>query len=162
LLLVFPPIFDLECSPSTLAFICCPNCHFRSCAIWRYSFCANSFYGLIVRHHIQVVVAQSPYEGFGAALAIKVAACFGYKVGLAVEVHGDFEESLFLYRRIRFRALHRFLMKQASLYSLAQAEVLRTISKRSFTVRAARKKMRGAIFTNTAVQSWYYAGLPHI
>jgi glycosyltransferase involved in cell wall biosynthesis len=83
---------------------------------------------LIVRRGIQVVVAQSPYEGFVAALAIKFAAWFGYKVGLAVEVHGDFEESLFLYRRIRFRALHRFLMKQAALYSLAQADVLRAIS----------------------------------
>src|SRR5882724_9477443 len=29
---------------------------------------------LIVRHRIQVVVAQSPYEGFVAALAIKFAA----------------------------------------------------------------------------------------
>jgi glycosyltransferase involved in cell wall biosynthesis len=83
---------------------------------------------LIVRHRIQVVVAQSPYEGFVAALAIKFAAWFGYKVGLAVEVHGDFEESLFLYRSIRFRALHRFMMKQAALYSLAQADVLRAIS----------------------------------
>jgi glycosyltransferase involved in cell wall biosynthesis len=82
----------------------------------------------ILRHRIQIVVAQSPYEGFVAALSIKFAAWFGYKVGLAVEVHGDFEESLFLYRRIRFRALHRFLMKQAALYSLAQADVLRAIS----------------------------------
>jgi glycosyltransferase involved in cell wall biosynthesis len=83
---------------------------------------------LIVRHRPQVVVAQSPYEGFVAALAIKFAAWVGYKVGLAVEVHGDFEESLFLYRNIRFRALHRFMMKQAALYSLAQADVLRAIS----------------------------------
>jgi glycosyltransferase involved in cell wall biosynthesis len=83
---------------------------------------------LIVRHRIQVVVAQSPYEGFVAALAVKFATWFGYKVGLAVEVHGDFAESLFLYRRIRFRALHRFLMKQAALYSLAHADVLRAIS----------------------------------
>lgn len=83
---------------------------------------------LIVRHRIQVVVAQSPYEGFVAALAIKCAGWFGYKAGLAVEVHGDFEESLFLYRRIRFRAFYRYLMKQAALYSLAQADVLRAIS----------------------------------
>jgi glycosyltransferase involved in cell wall biosynthesis len=82
----------------------------------------------IVRYRTQVVIAQSPYEGFVAALAIKFAAWFGYKVGLAVEVHGDFEESLFLYRRIRFRALHRFLMKQAALYSLEQADVLRAVS----------------------------------
>jgi glycosyltransferase involved in cell wall biosynthesis len=83
---------------------------------------------LIVRHRVQVVIAQSPYEGCVAALAIKFAAWFGYKVGLAVEVHGDFEESLFLYRSIRFRALHRFMMKQAALYSLAHADVLRAIS----------------------------------
>ena len=83
---------------------------------------------LVVRHRPKVVVAQSPYEGFVAALAVKFAAWFGYKVGLAVEVHGDFAESLFLYRRIRFGALHRFLMKQAALYSLAQADVLRAIS----------------------------------
>jgi hypothetical protein len=44
---------------------------------------------LIFRHRIQVVIAQSPYEGFVAALAIKFAAWFGYKVGLAVEVHGE-------------------------------------------------------------------------
>jgi glycosyltransferase involved in cell wall biosynthesis len=83
---------------------------------------------LVFRHRVQVVVAQSPYEGFVAALAIKIAAWFEYKVGLVVEVHGDFEESLFLYRRIRFRALHRFVMKQAALYSLGQADVLRAIS----------------------------------
>jgi glycosyltransferase involved in cell wall biosynthesis len=83
---------------------------------------------LIVRHHIQVVVAQSPYEGFVAALAVKFAAWFGYKVRLAVEVHGDFEKSVFLYRRIRFQGLYRFLMKQASLYSLARADVLRAVS----------------------------------
>jgi glycosyltransferase involved in cell wall biosynthesis len=83
---------------------------------------------LVFRHRVQVIVAQSPYEGFVAALAIKVAAWFGQRVGLAVEVHGDFEESLFLYRRIRFRALHRSLMKHAALYSLAQADVLRAIS----------------------------------
>jgi len=83
---------------------------------------------LVFRHRVQVVVAQSPYEGFVAALAIKIAAWFEYKVGLVVEVHGDFEESLFLYRRIRFRALHRFVMKQAALYSLTQADVSRTVS----------------------------------
>lgn len=83
---------------------------------------------LIARHRIQVVVAQSPYEGFLAALAIKLAAWFGYHVGLAVEVHGDFEESLFSYRKIRFRGLYRFLMKQTALYSLEQADVLRAIS----------------------------------
>ena len=57
---------------------------------------------LIVRHRIQVVVTQSPYEGFVAALALKFAGWLGYQVRLVVEVHGDFEGSLFLQREIQF------------------------------------------------------------
>ena len=83
---------------------------------------------LIVRHQIQVVVAQSPYEGFVAALAIKLARWCGCKAALVVEVHGDFEESLFQYRKLRFRSLYRFLMRYAAHYSLERADVLRAIS----------------------------------
>jgi glycosyltransferase involved in cell wall biosynthesis len=83
---------------------------------------------LIVRHRIQVVVAQSPYEGFIAALALKLAAWCGYKAVLVVEVHGDFEASLFLYRRIRFSSLYRFLMNHVAHYSIKQADLLRAIS----------------------------------
>ena len=60
---------------------------------------------LIFRRRIQVLVAQSPYEGFAAALAKKIAGWLGRKVVLVVENHGDFEESLFLYRRIRLQRL---------------------------------------------------------
>lgn len=83
---------------------------------------------LIVRHRVQVVVAQSPYEGFAAALALKCAGWLGYQMRLVVEVHGDFERSLFLYRRIRFRGLYRFLMNHVALYSFKQANLLRAIS----------------------------------
>ena len=84
---------------------------------------------LIVRYQIQVVVAQSPYEGFVAALAISLARWCGCKAALVVEVHGDFEESLFLYRKLRFRSLYRLLMRYAARYSLERADVLRAISK---------------------------------
>ncbi len=83
---------------------------------------------MIIRHRIQTVVAQSPYEGFIAALAIKCAGCLGYRVRLVVEVHGDFEESLFLYRSIRFPGLHRFLMGRAARYSISHADLLRAVS----------------------------------
>ena len=53
---------------------------------------------LIFRHGVQVIVAQSPYEGVCAALAKKIAGWFGYRVALVVETHGDFEESLFMQR----------------------------------------------------------------
>src|SRR5919108_5836741 len=83
---------------------------------------------LIVRHRIQVVVAQSPYEGFIAAIAIKLAGWWGYQASLVVEVHGDFEGSLFLYRRVRVPGLYRFLMNRLADYSIKQADLLRAIS----------------------------------
>jgi glycosyltransferase involved in cell wall biosynthesis len=83
---------------------------------------------LIMRRRIQVVVTQSPYEGFIAALAIRLAKCFGRRARLVVEVHGDFERSLFLYREIRFAGLHRFLMSCLARYSIKHADLLRAVS----------------------------------
>jgi glycosyltransferase involved in cell wall biosynthesis len=83
---------------------------------------------LIVRHRIQVVVTQSPYEGFVAALAIKFAAWLGYHVRLVVEVHGDFERSPFWYREIRFPDLYRFLMNRLARFSIRHADALRAVS----------------------------------
>jgi glycosyltransferase involved in cell wall biosynthesis len=83
---------------------------------------------LIVRHRVHLVVAQSPYEGFVAALALKVAGWLGYQVRLVVEVHGDFERSLFLQREIRFTGVYRFLMDRLAGYSISRADLLRAIS----------------------------------
>jgi glycosyltransferase involved in cell wall biosynthesis len=47
---------------------------------------------------------------------------------LVVEVHGDFEGSLFMYRRIRLPNLYRSVMKHTALYSIKQADLLRAIS----------------------------------
>jgi glycosyltransferase involved in cell wall biosynthesis len=85
-------------------------------------------YWLIVRHGVQVVVAQSPYEGFVAALALKFLGWFGYEVRLVVEIHGDFERAVFLQREVRFPGLYRFLMNYVAGYSLKQADFLRAIS----------------------------------
>ena len=83
---------------------------------------------LIVRNRIDIVVAQSPYEGFVAALAIKMAACFGYRSRLVVEIHGDFEKSLFLQRIVQLPRLYRFAMTRFARYSIKRADLLRVIS----------------------------------
>jgi glycosyltransferase involved in cell wall biosynthesis len=83
---------------------------------------------LIFRHNIQILVAQSPYEGFPAALAKKVANAFGRRIVLVVESHGDFEASLFLQRRILLPKLYRFLMRHVALFTLNHADVLRGVS----------------------------------
>lgn len=82
----------------------------------------------IFRKDVDVLVAQSPYEGVIAAFAKKIAGWFGHKVVLVVESHGDFEESYFLYRRRLVPGLYRFVMKAAARFSLHNADVLRAIS----------------------------------
>jgi glycosyltransferase involved in cell wall biosynthesis len=101
---------------------------------------------LIVRHRIQVVVTQSPYEGFVAALALKFAGWLGYPVRLVVEVHGDFEGSLFLQREIQFPGLYRFLMNHVAHYSIEHADLLRAIS------NSTREQLRRWAPKKTVVQ----------
>jgi len=83
---------------------------------------------LISRHDVQVVVAQSPYEGFAAAWAKKIANRLGYKVTLVIESHGDFVESIFLQRHILFPRLYSLLMRWVARFTLRHADVLRVIS----------------------------------
>src|SRR5439155_13758834 len=83
---------------------------------------------LIFRHHVQVLVAQSPYEGFTAACAKKIAGWLGKRVVLVVESHGDFQESLFLYRRVLLQKTYRFLMRFVASFSLRHADLLRAVS----------------------------------
>src|SRR6266496_2824031 len=60
---------------------------------------------LIFGRRVQVLVAQSPYEGFAAAVAKRIAGWLGHRVTLVVESHGDFEESMLLQRRVAFAQL---------------------------------------------------------
>jgi glycosyltransferase involved in cell wall biosynthesis len=83
---------------------------------------------LIVRHGVQTLVAQSPYEGFVTAWAKRIAGWLGYRVVLAVESHGDFEESLFMQRRILLPELYRPLMRYTARFALKHADSLRVIS----------------------------------
>jgi glycosyltransferase involved in cell wall biosynthesis len=83
---------------------------------------------LISRHGVQVVVAQSPYEGFAAAWVKKIANKLGYKVKLVIESHGDFVESIFLQRHILFPKFYRLLMRWVARFTLRHADVLRVIS----------------------------------
>lgn len=101
---------------------------------------------LIVRHRIQVVVTQSPYEGFVAALALKFTGWLGYPVRLVVEVHGDFEGSLFSLREIKFPGLYRLLMNHVAHYSIEQADLLRAIS------NSTREQLRRWAPTKPVVQ----------
>lgn len=83
---------------------------------------------LVLRHGVHVLVAQSPYEGFTAALAKNIARWLGYDVVLVVESHGDFEGSLFMQRRIALQVLHRFVMRHTAHFAVKHADALRAVS----------------------------------
>jgi hypothetical protein len=73
-------------------------------------------------------VAQSPYEGLEAALAKKVAGWCGRRIVFVIESHGDFEESVFMQRRVLLPRVYRSLMPLAANFALKHADILRTIS----------------------------------
>src|SRR5215470_11142848 len=83
---------------------------------------------LIFRHRVDVLVAQSPYEGFPAAWAKKISSWLGRKVALIVESHGDFEESVFMQRRVLFFGFYRLFMCYAARFAFKNADALRVIS----------------------------------
>jgi len=83
---------------------------------------------LILRQGVRILVAQSPYEGFAAAVAKVLARLVGFQVVLIVENHGDFEVSLFLQRRVRFQNLYRWLMRRTARFALQHADLLRAVS----------------------------------
>jgi glycosyltransferase involved in cell wall biosynthesis len=83
---------------------------------------------LIFRHGVQVLIAQSPYEGFAAAWAKEVAGWLGGHVVVVVESHGDFEKSLFMQRRIVLLRLYQFLMRHAASFAFKHADALRAVS----------------------------------
>ncbi|WP_337288313.1 glycosyltransferase [Candidatus Methylomirabilis sp.] len=83
---------------------------------------------LIWRHGVRVLIAKSPYEGLAAAWAKVIACWFACHVVLIVESHGDFEESLFLQRRVAIATLYRFLMRAAAGFALRHADLLRAVS----------------------------------
>lgn len=83
---------------------------------------------LILKQGARLLVAQSPYEGFAAALAKRVASWCGVAVALIIESHGDFERSFFLYHRVMLRRTYKWLMRRAAGIALRNADCLRAVS----------------------------------
>ena len=83
----------------------------------------------IFRHGVNVLVAQSPHVGFVAAWTKLLARCGGKRVALVIESHGDFENALFMQRRVYLRRIICWLMRKTARFALYHADVLRAISK---------------------------------
>ena len=83
---------------------------------------------LVVRHKIQIAIAQSPYEALAAVWVKNLVKWWGYSLSLVVESHGDFENYLFLQRRVLWPNLYKKIMQGTAHVTINQADVLRSIS----------------------------------
>ena len=91
---------------------------------------------LTLRNRAEILVAQSPFEGAIGALVKRAVGLFGLRPRLIIENHNNFEEDLFLQRRVPLQGLYRRLMLAAARYAFGNADALRVIS--SSTAERAR------------------------
>ena len=83
---------------------------------------------LTLRHRAKIIVAQSPFEGAIGAAVKRFLGKFGMRPRLIVENHNNFEEDLFLQRRVPLEGLYRRLMLTAARYAFRHADAIRVIS----------------------------------
>jgi glycosyltransferase involved in cell wall biosynthesis len=93
--------------------------------------------GLCWRGTTSVIVAQSPYEGLAAIMIKYGARLLGRRVAVVTEIHGDWEESPFLYRRTYLPRVYRFILQKISDSVLEKSDVIRVIS--DFTKRKVER-----------------------
>ena len=91
---------------------------------------------LTLRYRAEILVAQSPFEGAIGAAVKRFVRLFGRRPRLIIENHNNFEEDLFLQRRIPLQALYLRLMLTAARFAFRHADALRVIS--SSTAERAR------------------------
>jgi len=92
---------------------------------------------MVLTGRIDVLVAQSPYEGLAAALVRLISRLLGRRVALVTEAHGDWEESPLLYRTVCFPHLYQSLLKCLSRWVLQHSDMMRAIS--PFTAEKVRR-----------------------
>jgi glycosyltransferase involved in cell wall biosynthesis len=83
---------------------------------------------LVWTRRIEIVLSQSPYEGLAGIVLRSLAGFAGRRLLVVTEVHGDWEEAPFLYRRIPFAAPLRALLRAWGGFVLRRSDAVRTIS----------------------------------
>ncbi len=79
---------------------------------------------LVKRYGVNILIAQSPYEGFAAAWARIIARIlFRKNIALIVESHGDFER-----RKNILSAVYQPIVNKITHFALSRADVLRAVS----------------------------------
>jgi glycosyltransferase involved in cell wall biosynthesis len=84
-----------------------------------------------------VFLCESPYEGGVGVLLRGALRLLGRRAVVVTELHGDWEASPFLYRRVPLRPLVELLLKAWSRFALRRSDFLRAVS-RDLAAKAER------------------------
>lgn len=82
----------------------------------------------MLRGKASILVAQNPAVGWSALAVKRLSRALGKRTVMVIENHGDFENSVFLQRRVLVPALHRRFIAATARHVVARADVLRAIS----------------------------------
>lgn len=83
---------------------------------------------LTLRYRAEILVAQSPFEGAIGAVVKGFARLCRRRPRLIIENHNNFEEDLFMQRRVPLQSLYRRLMLSAARFAFRHADAVRVIS----------------------------------
>ena len=81
------------------------------------------------KNKIDIIIAQSPIEGFFIVGAKKILWFLRKKPRLIIELHGDWESAPLLYNQARQNILYKYLLKIFNYFFSKNADALRTVSK---------------------------------
>ena len=118
---------------------------------------ALTLFWIRVRFGCNVFIAQSPYEGMVCSWVTLIFKFLGKRTVNIIESHNDFEETLFLQRKVMGAKAHRVLMRYAVLFSLKHADLLRPVSSSTSaqlaTIAPLKPQVRFMAWTDTSAFS---------
>ena len=110
-----------------------------------------------IRYGCNVFIAQSPYEGMICTWVTLIFKFFGKRSINIIESHNDFEETLFLQRKVIGSKAYRTLMHFAVLFSLKHADLFRPVSSSTSaqlsTIAPAKPQVRFMAWTDSSAFS---------
>ena len=110
-----------------------------------------------IHYGCNVFIAQSPYEGMVCTCVTLISKFFGKRTVNIIESHNDFEETLFLQRKVIGARVYRTLMRYAVLFSLKRADLFRPVSSSTSaqlsTIAPAKPQVRFMAWTDASAFS---------
>ena len=111
----------------------------------------------------RLLLFEGPYEALAGVILSRVLRWSGTRVVVACEIHGDWEESPFLYRRVPLSFLARPFLSAWARFVLKRMDLLRTVAD-SFRdrLRSVAPDTRSLVFPTFTDLDLFLEPLPHV